>query len=54
MPDRTAGPGSRPPSAQGRHHHSRNANADLADYIRALGGELKVIADFGDSWRRVA
>jgi DNA-binding XRE family transcriptional regulator len=25
-----------------------------ADYIRALGGELKVIADFGDSWRRVA
>jgi len=26
----------------------------LADYIRALGGELKVIADFGDSWRRVA
>ena len=28
--------------------------ATLADYIRALGGELKVIADFGDSWRRVA
>ena len=26
----------------------------LADYVRALGGELKVIADFGDSWRRVA
>jgi hypothetical protein len=26
----------------------------LADYIRALGGELKVIADFGDTWRRVA
>lgn len=26
----------------------------LGDYIRALGGELKVIADFGDSWRRVA
>ena len=26
----------------------------LADYIRALGGELKVIADFADSWRRVA
>ena len=23
--------------------------ATLADYIRALGGELKVIADFGDS-----
>jgi DNA-binding XRE family transcriptional regulator len=28
--------------------------ATPADYIRALGGELKVIADFGDSWRRVA
>jgi DNA-binding XRE family transcriptional regulator len=28
--------------------------ATLADYIRALGGELKVMADFGDSWRRVA
>jgi len=28
--------------------------ATLADYIRALGRELKVIADFGDSWRRVA
>jgi DNA-binding XRE family transcriptional regulator len=28
--------------------------AILADYIRALGGELKVIADFGDTWRRVA
>ena len=28
--------------------------ATLADYIRALGGELVVIADFGDSWRRVA
>jgi hypothetical protein len=28
--------------------------ATLADYIRALDGELKVIADFGDSWRRVA
>lgn len=28
--------------------------ATLADYICALGGELKVIADFGDSWRRVA
>ena len=27
--------------------------ATLADYIRALGGELKV-ADFGDSWRRAA
>jgi DNA-binding XRE family transcriptional regulator len=26
----------------------------LADYVHALGGELKVIADFGDSWRRVA
>ncbi len=25
--------------------------ATLADYIRALGGELKIIAD---SWRRVA
>ena len=25
----------------------------LADYIRALGGELKVIADFGDTWQRV-
>jgi hypothetical protein len=24
------------------------------DYIRALGGELKVIADFGDTWQRVA
>jgi transcriptional regulator with XRE-family HTH domain len=28
--------------------------ATLAEYIRALGGELKVIADFGDTWRRVA
>jgi len=28
--------------------------ATLGDYIRPLGGELKVIADFGDSWRRVA
>jgi transcriptional regulator with XRE-family HTH domain len=28
--------------------------ATLADYIRALGGELKVMADFGHSWRRVA
>jgi DNA-binding XRE family transcriptional regulator len=28
--------------------------ATLGDYIRALGGELKVIADFGDSWRPVA
>jgi len=28
--------------------------ATLAVYIRTLGGELKVIADFGDSWRRVA
>lgn len=28
--------------------------ATLADYIHALGGELKVIADFGDSWQRVA
>ncbi len=28
--------------------------ATLADYIRALGGELKIIADFGDFWRRVA
>lgn len=26
----------------------------LADYIRALGGELKIIADFGDTWQRVA
>ena len=25
----------------------------LVDYIRALGGELKVIADFGDSWRHL-
>jgi DNA-binding XRE family transcriptional regulator len=28
--------------------------ATLADYIHALGGELKVIADFSDSWQRVA
>jgi len=28
--------------------------AILADYIRALGGELKVIADFGDLLLRVA
>ena len=28
--------------------------ATLADDIHALGGELKVIADFGDSWRRIA
>jgi hypothetical protein len=28
--------------------------ATLADYIRPLAGELKVIADFGDSWQRVA
>lgn len=28
--------------------------ATLGEYVRALGGELKVIADFGDSWRRVA
>lgn len=28
--------------------------ATLGDYVRALGGELTVIADFGDSWRRVA
>jgi DNA-binding XRE family transcriptional regulator len=28
--------------------------ATLADYIRALGGELKVIADFGDLLLRVA
>jgi DNA-binding XRE family transcriptional regulator len=27
--------------------------ATLADYIHALGGELKIIADFGDSWQRV-
>jgi hypothetical protein len=26
----------------------------LADYIRALGGELKVMADFGDLLLRVA
>lgn len=26
----------------------------LADYVRALGGELKVTALFGDSWCRVA
>jgi DNA-binding XRE family transcriptional regulator len=25
-----------------------------ADYIRALGGELKVIADFGDTRQRIA
>jgi len=30
------------------------AAAALADDIHALGGELKVIADFGDSWRCVA
>jgi hypothetical protein len=36
MPDRTAGPGSRPPSAQGRHHDSRNANAEA---VRAWLGE---------------
>jgi len=30
------------------------ASPTAAGYIRALGGELKVIADFGDSWRRVA
>ncbi len=28
--------------------------ATLAEYVRALGGELKVIADFGNSWRQVA
>jgi DNA-binding XRE family transcriptional regulator len=28
--------------------------ATLADYIRALGGELKVMADFGDLLLRVA
>ena len=28
--------------------------ATLADHIHALGRELQVIADFGDSWRRVA
>ena len=28
--------------------------ATLAEYVRALGGELKVIADFGSSWRQVA
>ncbi|SEG96235.1 Helix-turn-helix [Nonomuraea solani] len=28
--------------------------ATLGLYIRALGGELKVIADFGDTWQRVA
>jgi hypothetical protein len=28
--------------------------ATLAGFIRAIGGELKVIADFGDSWCRVA
>ena len=38
-----------------RHHDQRRRHANgKADYIRALGGELKVIADFGDSWRRVA
>jgi DNA-binding XRE family transcriptional regulator len=28
--------------------------ATLSLYIHALGGELKVIADFGDTWQRVA
>jgi hypothetical protein len=28
--------------------------ATHADHIHALGRELQVIADFGDSWRRVA
>ncbi|MEV0592381.1 hypothetical protein [Nonomuraea cavernae] len=28
--------------------------APLSLYIHALGGELKVIADFGDTWQRVA
>jgi DNA-binding XRE family transcriptional regulator len=28
--------------------------ATLAEFVRALGGELKIIADFGDSWQRVA
>jgi DNA-binding XRE family transcriptional regulator len=28
--------------------------AILADYIRPLGGEPKVVADFGGSWRRFA
>lgn len=28
--------------------------ATLGEYIRALGGQLKVIADFGDTWQRVA
>jgi DNA-binding XRE family transcriptional regulator len=28
--------------------------ATLGDYIHALGEELKIIADFGDSWQRVA
>jgi hypothetical protein len=32
--------------------HAIRFRADLV--IRALGGELKVIADFGDTWRRVA
>jgi vacuolar-type H+-ATPase catalytic subunit A/Vma1 len=36
------------------HYLSIAELATLADYIRALGGELKIIADFGDSWRRVA
>jgi hypothetical protein len=33
-------------------HESGSAKSGCR--IRALGGELKVIADFGDSWRRVA
>jgi DNA-binding XRE family transcriptional regulator len=28
--------------------------ATLGDYVHALGGELKVIADFGGTWRQVA
>lgn len=28
--------------------------ATLTDYISGLGGEPKVIADFGDSWHLVA
>jgi hypothetical protein len=42
----------------GRRHPQRLGGAvaelgTLGDYIRALGGELKVIADFGDSWRHL-
>lgn len=38
----------------GHRERLRRRTRYLADYIRGLGGELKVIVDFGDSWRRVA